>query len=820
MQKRIFIVLMVLMFVLSSGFVFAQPYQKLEIKSVKYDNASNNLIVNYSDSKTPSFDSGSNMIARNTVLSLSYEVNDTKDNINYFVLYIPKSLNQSEQNLLSKKISNLVYVRDVSKFGSFFTYFPPFAVLSNGFDFLRQTYDDEFPSETYNSSCYTDKENLKINLSKELNVEASKIEIKCGLTGDNLSSLEINFNDLKDDGTFIVALIKYNVIRNLGPMEYYTANLSDISETKNWSNSKIYKGTFIKNKDDLFNKNNFFAKISYLDVNNSQKVVLPIKLKSEVEESNINLKLEVGNGTIYYTLDDFNLSDYFLKAFKSIEASPSSLNSFKNVETIIPQIKKYTSPVELSSGKKLNAIAVNWNFLTISNYLQGITISNSSSGDSSSTSQTKKLSINFKDNKISDSIICEKETKICYYSNWENIDVVVNKAYSDKPVYFSINQLTKDYKDKVSKGNPGTLSGNEISLGVGNYISSAQTNFNIKNNSTDNYFLAAMQDNTNTDYLYFVYVEDLNQITEYKTYQKIINTVYCNTFDCKIPDWMPYDIITPAYENSAPIENETEPSLDKDPDCKYADDLKILCNFNIFDIENKIGSTSISSSAGTFSPKETYYLEIKSYYDDKKSTFNQNLEAYKLFESEKKNFNLTDNEIAIFFSIIGGESSFLNNQVGDQGESIGLAQINKPIWKTSQGFDNLKVYLPNSVDTLNKYYTYFDESGSDLNKSLYLGLAVFKYNLNYAKTNITEFNSRYTDIDKAFIMFYSHQFNIRDTRTFFNTVTIPSDKDNVIINCAGTGNDLFQNSSQKKLGCVATVGSVRKIGWYLFYLNK
>ncbi len=793
MQKRLGILgifLMVLMFVLSSGFAFAENEftsysltSKLGWDLTSADIKDNSLTINYSNNLE---DRLSCRTTDKSVLGVKYS---TEHRGLFLVVFLVNDSFNSE-----KGIDDFLYDS-----------------LSNRGTGVNETEDT---LKKYNNYLGTNDPTFKNNLKEYINEDYNLIIIKIE-------------DDFKKNQNYSY---KFNIA------DFYNYNKAYIYLYDHCG----FFSSFYHN--DFQNSKNLAKAVYTFSLNESTvKSISSINLThSIVEENKIKLDSNVSdNVNIYYTLNDFNIDKYFKDKIKELNSSEKLKNYLNtkeikvNIEGVEYSVKKYTSPVTLSSGQKLNAIAVNFNTLTLSNYLQGITLGDSASGQSSST---KKFLINFKDDLKNNNIICEKETKICYYNNWSNIDVIIEKVYSDKPVYFSINQLTKDYTNKVSKNNPGNLSGNEISLGVGNYVSSAQTNFNIKNNSKDNYFLAAMQDNTNVDYLFFVYLNkvDFNSLIEYKIYQKIINSAYCD--GCSIPDWMPYNIITPAYqdpvceqtvredgkveESCKPRDDTNKPSVDDSSDCKYTGDYEILCNFNIFDIEKKIGSTSISSSAGTFSPKETYYLEIKFYYDNKKSTFNSNLEAYKLFESEKKNFNLTENEIAIFFSIIGGESSFLNNQVGDKGESIGLAQINKPIWRTSQGFNDLKVYLPNSINTVEKYYTYFDESGSDLNKSLYLGLAVFKYNLNYAKTNITEFNSRYTDIDKAFIMFYAHQFNIRDTRTFFNTVTIPADKDNVNVNCAGTGNELFQNSSQKKLGCVATVGSVRKIGWYLFYLNK
>jgi hypothetical protein len=772
MQKRLGILgifLMVLMFVFSSGFVFAE-----------------NSFVSYSSTSKVGWEITSAEITNNNI------------EINYM------------NNLES---------RDSCKTNERTFMWVPFATEYRGLFLVTLFVPNSFDNESgFDSFLY---DNLSDRGKSENETEDTLKKYERYLKSNDPTFMNELNSYVSGDKYFYIVKIENDFKQN----KIYTHNidLSIINELDKFGKVYIYLydhcgslSSFYHN-DYKISKN--LAKAVYIfsdgqKENSKKETSTSIKLSSSIEVNKIKLDSNVTeNVNVYYTLDDFNLENHFKLKFVEFNNDKEKLKKYLssnswniNQSGVNFTVTKYNSPVSLSSGQKLNAIAVNYDNFNLSNYLEGITLSSSESSQSSSLN---KFSINFKEDIKTDNVICEKETKICYVKLNQNIDLnlIANKM-NDGNVYFAINNLAKN--SNASFNNP-TLISEEIQLGnnLVNY-NSKNTEFkvNLSQSTTGNYIISSKQDNTNVDKLYFVFLPDNNfeNLIKYKTLQKIINNVYCE--GCKIPDWMPFGIIT---------DNITQESVVSDFDCKYTDEYQILCDFNIFDIEKKIGTISIASSAGTFNPKDTYYLEIKSYYDDKKSTFNKDLYAYKLFESEKNNFNLTENETAIFFSIIGGESSFLNDQAGDQGESIGLAQINKPIWRTQQGFENLKPYLPSEVNTVDKYYNYFDESGSDLNKSLYLGLAVFKYNLNYAKNNIFNFNSKYTDVDRAFIMFYAHQFNIRDTKTFFNTVNLPSDKNNIIIDCV---NNKTQSSSEKRLGCVATVGSVRKIGWYLFYLNK
>ena len=791
MQKRLGILgifLIVLMFVFSSGFVFAE-----------------NSFVSYSSTSKVGWE------------ITSAEITNDNIEINYM---------------------NNLEARDSCKTNERTFMWVPFATEYRGLFLVTLFVPNNFNNESgFDSFLY---DNLSDRGKSENETEDTLKKYERYLKSNDPTFMNYLNSYVSEDKYFYIVKIEDDFKQN----KNYTHNidLSMINELDKFGKVYIYLydhcgslSSFYHN-DYKISKNLAKAVYNFSDgqeETSKKENATSIKLSSSIEDNKIKLDSNVtDNVNIYYTLDDFNLENHFKSKFVEFNYNKEKINTYlKSNSWNINQfgvnfkVTKYTAPVSLSSGQKLNAIAVNYDNFTLSNYLEGITLS--SSENYSSSSQSNNFSINFKEDKKTDNVICEKETKICYVKFNQNIDLdlIANKV-NDGNVYFYINDIEGDIENIVKSLSspllnitpPAKLNDNKLSLGSNLFKYSDLENYTLNLNQNESKFftISAFQLNTNVDKLYFVFLPDENfeDLVKYKTLQKIINSVYCD--GCKIPDWMPNGLI---IDNQNLSTSDPDPST-SDPNCKYTGDFEILCDFHIFNLDKDIGSSSIDSSAGTFSPKETYYLEIEYFYNDKKNNFNKNLEAYKLFESEKNNFNLTENEITIFFSIIGGESSFLNDQAGDQGESIGLTQINKPIWRTESGFNDLKVYLPSEVNTVEKYYKYFDDSKNDLNKSLYLGLAVFKYNLNYAKNNISNFNSKYSDIDRAFIMFYAHQFNIRDTKTFFNTVNIPTDKENVIINCAGTGNDLFQNSSLKKLGCVATVGSVRKIGWYLNYINN
>ncbi|MDD4050072.1 MAG: DUF1566 domain-containing protein, partial [Candidatus ainarchaeum sp.] len=618
----------------------------------------------------------------------------------------------------------------------------------------------------------------------------------------------------------------YNVTKNEYLGEYSSANLEEIIEYDG-----DFRGKFIEKGDLIFTEKNYFAQFNYypLPVNSSSDITpnsnddSSIKLNYEIVEGNkIKLISNDNDAIIYYTFnDDFPNIESYLKTSLKSDSGIASLHELHLISGYENLTKIYNSPVQISDGQKLNAIAVNVNNLVISNYLEGITLSSSeksesSESSSSSSSQSNNFSINFKEDKKTDDVICEKETKICYVkSNTDtNVDLIANKV-NDGNVYFAINNLTN--KSNPSFNNPILISNN---LKLGNNLvnyNSENTEFkvNLSQSITGNYIISSKQDNTNVDKLYFVFLPDENfeDLVKYKTLQKIINSVYCD--GCKIPDWMPNGLI---------IDNQNLST--SDPDCKYTDDFEILCDFTIFNLDDKIGIKNIPESQVTGGDttyfftnlKETYFLEMK----DKIPNSLNSSDVTKTFFKELSS-KLNESELKSLFAIIGAESSFNKMAIGDKtnvkGPSYGLVQLNEQLRNNQTEYNKLDQYLPEAHKGFKKYQNYFKnikEDKSDLvdtNYSVYLAYAVYKSSQDELNSKINNYNS-FSPIDKLFIHFYSHQIGLTATVNFFNGY---DRNKKAIMDCINNPN--AYNTFENRLNCVAVIGSVRKLAWYL-YANK
>jgi len=670
-------------------------------------------------------------------------------------------------------------------------------------------------------------------LSKSGNIPAGEVYIPP--RSNHVNGRIIIDGSLKTiDSTFIlnkeaIALDVRNgkVIRITGTTKYVQLleeslkNAEDKSKYQRGSWFSTGRYSYYRTQNYIFEEPNFeTSSFEFKSVLNNKDQIITnktaIKLNhSIIEENKIKLKSDDDSAIIYYTLDDFNLSESFRKDMRN---------------RLDKRIKVYSSDtlITLSPGQKLNAIAVNFNSNAMSNYLEGITLEATSSGQThgGQTTQTQgNLSINL--NEISnENVLCTK--KVCYYKEWSNDfspSIEVTKKFSEEDVYFAVNNLTTNYENVSIALSSASLSNNNISLGnTLNNKYSGNGPLNVSGPNQDgNFVITVMQEGTSDkDHVFFVHMSDgFDKIYEYKTLQKIINSVYCD--GCPIPDWMPNGII---IDNQNLSTSDPDSSI-SDPNCKYTGDYEILCDFHIFNLDKDIVAKKINSSSGIMTPVgSTYFDEIKDVYTNKTVNITSN-DNYNLFFDEKDKFNLTPNEEAMFLSIIGAESSFVN-QNGDKNAttgkyySFGLGQINISF---KDSYSKLEPYLSSDIDELSsqaKYSAYFNKlinnssnrAGYGSNKtSLYLALAVFKYNLAEAK-KITNFEKKFSDVDKAFIFFYAHQFNIKDTSTFFNAF----DSEKLAnIDCV---TNLKQSTANNRLGCIAAFGSSRKLGWYIFARDK
>jgi hypothetical protein len=322
------------------------------------------------------------------------------------------------------------------------------------------------------------------------------------------------------------------------------------------------------------------------------------------------------------------------------------------------------------------------------------------------------------------------------------------------------------------------------------YISVAQkNNNNLVNNYASTYFIVGVDNQT------------LSKLLLYKINGKILD-LFCE--DC-LPDWLPVNIQLSSINGNSSF-------------------FPILDEFKIFNLDDKTKVDNIPISSGIASDirdiKETFRKELEKRYN---AISKSNIKTTKLFMQEINNFNLSDNEIAMFYSVIGAESWFTPNAVGDQENSFGFVQLYASSWKTDIAYKQLKVYLDEYDISEKTYFDYFEKtklSAMDQNDVLYIGLAAFKYELdkvkNYMKsTNNDKTYDDYTDIEKAFILFYEHQMSSDNAGSFFNNY---DPKKLAINDCVNKPNS--QSTPENRLNCVASIGSVRKMAWYLYFYES
>jgi hypothetical protein len=281
----------------------------------------------------------------------------------------------------------------------------------------------------------------------------------------------------------------------------------------------------------------------------------------------------------------------------------------------------------------------------------------------------------------------------------------------------------------------------------------------------------------------------------------------------------------PGDDEIDPKEDDEDLSED-DGDFKYYPELNY---FNIFDLNKDIGVDEVLLVTGMENRtdvEKTYFLEFIETF--KNLDYIKDVPNYKnLFVNEIDNFGLEKNDLAIFFSIIGGESSFKHDAVAKNNEgSYGFVQLHKDSWNNQNSYNLIENYFPQEHRGFEKFSIYFTNiEDVDANYSLYLSLAVFKYHKNKIENMSVKNNksyNEYTDIEKAFIHFYNHQLS-RHAINFFENY---NPKKEVVINCDPNINEFdhekptAQFTANNKLECFSTVGSVRKMAWYIWYLNN
>lgn len=290
-------------------------------------------------------------------------------------------------------------------------------------------------------------------------------------------------------------------------------------------------------------------------------------------------------------------------------------------------------------------------------------------------------------------------------------------------------------------------------------------------------------------------------------------------------------------------------------------DLKDICSdfldteddlidcFTYFDVDMKLSVVDLETSSSGYigadlDPEKTYRFYFNQRYNSLNTSI-QNIQSravYSYFTEVTNFFNMSDNEKAMFFALIGGESSFLSNQKGDlkegttdQYQSFGPAQININVW-VREG-KNYVTSEPNVIKYLNEYFkgnnlseittnqeylTFANTVKENDKNGLILGAAVFLDYLDKIRANPNlqkylmegnEYSLEYVNVNLAFILFYGHQIGYPNAKFVIDRFQIP--ENNKILEIA----DRQSTENNNKLNRVAAYGGLQKLAWYIFYLD-
>ncbi len=791
MNKKILLISIIsLMFIVfMSGSIFAATFTGLTISDdgVSVDSDTGVLEVFYTHSNIGSIDLG-NWYQRNvSFYNWNYKIKDNTS-VFYYVIYFDTLLDSKHKQVLDQ-------------------------ILSKNF----------FDSTNFVKYCGSDRSTL-ITALNNVGIHPEFENISCGYNKDTNPNLQIKNGEFinKTTGAFYIYLLEYNVLRSRIFYFNYYANLKSISPY----NGDLYTSQFIDDESQIFDSsiNNYFTDKYVLKLSDTpSESTSDLILTSSVSNNILTLTATPDeNVRIYYSDSDFNLNEYFQNVFLELEYNSDSLKFNLITLSLNDDVNFYKSPIILSSDKKINAIALDYDKVVLSNYLEDVSLTSNPIQPSDPIPSNITTTSNIKISpvvKTGTGYFCT-ETNICYFnesaSSLNNFKINVSgtdetnfKFYSDVLNQTKLNLI----KNKLNiTSSPSNNSSINFGGGLTGNVSLNGSHFSIRGVVNNNYFISVGLDGVNFDKLYLVKLSgsDYNSLIQFNIYKKIINDVYCS--DCKIPDWMPDGIILELSNN-----NNLE--------CNYPDLYKVLCDFNIFDLNNQIGIETIpdGSSTGTnyFSDlKDTYFEELKVRYpNDINSIYNS---IVKLFLSESKNTSLTESDLKNLFSIINAESGFDKMAIGDKtnshGPSYGLVQLNKELKDTQEEYNKLDSYLPQEFKGFDKYKKYFlDISGNipvDNNYSVYLAFAVYQVNKVYLTSEINNYQN-YSNMDQLFMIFYSHQIGLSATKTFFNGYN----KSNpVIMDCVNNANKY--NTAENRLNCIAVIGSVRKMAWYVFADNN
>jgi len=446
------------------------------------------------------------------------------------------------------------------------------------------------------------------------------------------------------------------------------------------------------------------------------------------------------------------------------------------------------------------------------------TTSNTNQTDPNSSSSTPQTPSKIKldlVNESGDGYICDNH--VCYYTetymdSTEYIQLIVSGRTGDT-CYFS-NASNENWKNDSSKLSNCTEMKSEFETGQNihykiNIEENVPINVNLYSNSFPSGYLLVGTP-SNYDYYFFVYVNDLTSsaIDLYK----INNRKLIDFYGGSLPEWIP--------NVSGGVLDSTTPD-----DCELFDSK--LCSFRMVNLSDDINQDGIIGPGQIIKDSDkNLEMTIKITYD----SLNISEDDEVIVEMNKvvEDIGMTEEEHAVWFSIIGSESNFNKTvTVGTDGVSYGIGQVNINAWGNSST-DYLTTH-PKVVEVIvssgvtittnQDYINFVNSTKTDWKKGLVLSAAVFLESRDKLQTQFSEFGI--TDIDQpnesindaintAFGSFYQYMIG-SDVGAQNFTKGIPDVGDYYVHKV---------NDGTGELDNWAVYASMRKTSYYLYFYNN
>ncbi len=770
-----------LMFLINLGVVSAASYQRLNIKDGTYSSTTGNLVINYTNSNIPKTDLG-NSWQRNmpNIINVAWTIYDDSK-LSVFVIYFPNELDAGSKSILDSTLSESFYT------GNSLTI---------------------FSSNNFENYCGNSRQDLVSKLKEKglSDIKFADISCRYNFFDPSTGVLNITSDDYKDktNGVFYVYLLRYNVLhsKTMFSMTRH-ANLEALSE----SSPGRYTYQLISDETKIFTTPNYFATSYTIRVGSTTNTNPGSTTSKCIGVANGNLEYseecEVSsNGTIYFR-DNLN--------------NPVAANNMVTSKTCVSYDSKYTSG-NLKCNKEKCTIDTSDCSTSPSPNDNPAHTPDSTTQPRTPSSGPASAGITLTPvNASGDGYICDNH--VCYFTkNTATIQFTVSGKTGDT-CYYS-NKINTDWNTPSTLNNCSSVSTSfEIGQNLTKKIDLTSSSINVQNLNqispinSGNYLLVGTP--TDYDYYFFVYVDDVNSINV--DIYKINNRKLIKFYGGSLPEWIPG------------VAGGISDSITPEPTTSEKCDLfnQKLCSFRMVDLNSDINQTGITGPGQIIKDSDANLeMTIKIKYDS--LNFTKDNEVIKDMNDLVTEMQMTEEEHAIWFAIIGSESNFDKTvTVGTDGVSFGVGQVNVNTWGNSNidyltSHPKLIEFVRDARITITSnqdYLNFVNDAKTDHKKGLILSAAIFLESRDKLQT---EFKTKgIDDIDKpngsidlaintAFGSFYQYMIGSDSGAKNF-TKGIPAVNDYYPYKIHdGTG----------ELDSWSVYASMRKTAYYLYFYDN